>query len=153
MLVGKFQCWHDALYAGDLLLTQKQVSILELTLLACKQRTYAVVIPALKEWFTNKLTFCHHLPTLMLFQTQKKIFWRILKNQTVVGLHIKGNKYYRSQWGPSDVWLPAFFKVFSFMFNIRNSYGFVNDKMLILGLTIQFLLVQTHELILQNTHL
>uniref|UniRef100_A0A672SUQ0 10 kDa heat shock protein, mitochondrial n=1 Tax=Sinocyclocheilus grahami TaxID=75366 RepID=A0A672SUQ0_SINGR len=24
MLVGKFQCWHDALYAGDLLLTQKQ---------------------------------------------------------------------------------------------------------------------------------
>ncbi len=31
------------------------------------------------------------------------------------------NKYYGSQWGPSPVWLPAFFKISSFMFNIKST--------------------------------
>lgn len=34
VLVGNFQSWHNALDTGDLLLTQQQVGILELTLLA-----------------------------------------------------------------------------------------------------------------------
>lgn len=38
MLVGDLQGWHDALDAGDLLLAQQQVGVLELNLLTWKQR-------------------------------------------------------------------------------------------------------------------
>ncbi len=50
----------------------------------------------------------------------KKIFWRILKNQTVVGPHwlpLWGKKYYGSQWGPSTVWLIQFNSIHVYLFN------------------------------------
>jgi len=31
-------------------------------------------------------------------------------NRTVDGLSLNGKIYYRSQWGPSTVWKPTFFK-------------------------------------------
>jgi len=36
---------------------------------------------------------------------------------------IVGKKYYRSQWLPSIVWLPAFFKICYFVFNRRKNEG------------------------------
>lgn len=38
VLVGDLQSWHDALDTGDLLLTQQQVGILELTLLTWEDK-------------------------------------------------------------------------------------------------------------------
>ncbi len=77
---------------------------------------------------------CHHLPTLHLFWTcmsfffcsaQKKIFWRMLvTKQLMVAIDFHGIfSILGSQWLPSTVWLPAFFKISSFALNnIRHSY-------------------------------
>ncbi len=86
----------------------------------------------LKEEFIQ--IFCHYLPScrsksvyISLCWTLKKIFWR--------NVDFLGNKYYGSQWRPSTLWLPAFFKssFFSiFFFNIRKKptqvWNDVNDQ-------------------------
>jgi len=41
-------------------------------------------------------------------------------NQTVDGSHFE--KYYGSQWGPSTLWLPIFFKISSFVFSRRKKF-------------------------------
>jgi len=35
---------------------------------------------------------------------------------------INMEKYYGSQWGPSTVWLPTFFKISSFVFSRRKKF-------------------------------
>jgi len=51
-----------------------------------------------------------------ILQLQSKEY--ILKNvwNQTIDFH-RGKKYYRSQWMPSTVWLPTFFKIYSFVFN------------------------------------
>ncbi len=67
----------------------------------------------------------------MLFQTCTSFFLvehkrRYFEETNSPRWHLK--KYYRSQWGPSTVWLPAFFKISS-MFHIRKKLEEVELRM------------------------
>ncbi len=64
------------------------------------------------KWIAHqKWKFCHyllkHVWVSFFCWSWKKIFWRMLVTKN----------YYRSQWGPSTVWLHSFFKISSSMFN------------------------------------
>jgi len=110
----------------------------------------------LKEIGNPKIKICHHLLTLKLFQTcislfcwttQKKIFW-----QMPVTKQLWSTKILWKAKVPT-VWLPAFFKISSFVF--RTTWGRVNvDRIFILEWTIPLTIIGglinlLHELIIQ----
>jgi len=86
----------------------------------------------LKRWnsFTQEWKFCHDLLTLKLNlflllnrrKQLKKIFWRMSGTKQLWGsisFHSMENKYYGSQWWPTNVWFQTFFKISSFVFSRR----------------------------------
>jgi len=43
--------------------------------------------------------------------------------------HRMGKKYYGNQWGPSTVWSPIFFKIYSIVFSRRKKLNTVMEQL------------------------
>ncbi len=76
-----------------------------------KYKVSVIWPPSLKELFTQKWKLTHS-------ETQKKIFWGTKQLLVPIDFHSRERNTIEVNGGPSTVWL-IFFKISSFMFNIR----------------------------------
>ncbi len=76
-----------------------------------KYKVSVIWPPSLNELFTQKWKLTHS-------ETQKKIFWGTKQLLVPIDFHSRERNTIEINGGPSTVWL-IFFKISSFMFNIR----------------------------------